>query len=370
MTQTFLDIVSSSETLQERLNRLHDRLLESIPQIDRIACAIYDPSTDLLKTFINSTRKGIPITGYEYNLADSKSLSDLALSREQRIIDDIEKSLQPTNKHSAWLREQGYKSSFTVPMYDQGSFIGFLFYDSIKAAAFTPEVQRDLLMFSNIINMALVREFSTIRSINATVHMACSFANLRDFETGTHLERMAKNARIIAKHIANKHQLTDEFIEHVYLFAPFHDIGKIGIPDTVLLKAGSLDDEERKIMQTHVNKGVEMVNKILRDFNLEYSSESAIMKNIVAYHHEYMDGSGYPYHLKGDEIPIEARIITVADILDALVNPRPYKKKWTMNEAIIELQRMAALGKLDLDCVEAVEKNISKISEVIQTYQD
>ncbi len=370
MTKSLLDIASTSETLQERLNRLHDRLLETIPQIDRIGCAIYDPSSDLLKTFINSTRKGVPISGYEYNLADSKSLSNLALSRGQRVIDDIEKSLQPTNKHSAWVLEQGYKSSFTVPMYDQGSFIGFLFYDSVKVAAFTPEVQRDIVLFSNIINMTLVREFSIIRSINATVHMACDFANLRDFETGAHLERMGKNARIIAKHISGKHKLSDEFIEHVYLFAPLHDIGKIGIPDTVLLKPGALDEDERKIMQTHVSKGVEMVKKILHDFNLENSSDSAIMRNIVAYHHECMDGSGYPYHLKGDEIPIEARIITVADILDALVSQRPYKKKWTMDEAITELQRMAAIGKLDPDCVEAVEKNISEISAVMEECQD
>lgn len=370
MTQSLLDIACTSETLQERLSKLHDRLLETIPQIDRIGCAIYDPSTDLLKTFINSTRKGIPISGYEYNLADSKSLSSLALSRKQRVIDDIEKSLQPINKHSTWVLEQGYKSSFTVPMYDQESFVGFLFYDSVKVAAFTSEIQRDLVLFSNIINMTLVREFSTIRSINATVHMARDFANLRDFETGAHLERMAKNARIIAKGISNKHKLSDEFIEHVYLFSPLHDIGKIGIPDTILLKPGALSDDERKIMQTHVNKGAEMVDKILHDFNLKNSSDSIIMKNIVACHHEYMDGSGYPNGLKGDQIPIEGRIITVADILDALVSPRPYKKKWTMGEAVTELQRMVAFGKLDSDCVRAVERNLSEITAVIEEYQD
>lgn len=370
MTQSILDIVSTSETLQERLAKLHDSLLVKIPQIDRIGCAIYDPSTDLLKTFINSTRSGVPISGYEYNLANSKSLSNLALSRSQRVIDDIQQSVQPTNKHSAWVLEQGYKSSFTVPMYDQQAFIGFLFYDSTQTAAFTSEIQRDLVLYSNIINMTLVKEFSTIRSINATVHMARDFANLRDFETGAHLERMAKNSRIIAKHISGKYGLSDEFIEHVYLFAPLHDIGKIGIPDAVLLKPGKLDDDEKRIMQTHVGKGVEIVEKILHDFNLEKSKDSTIMRNIVAYHHEQMDGSGYPYGLKGSAIPIEARIITVADILDALVSTRPYKKKWPMDEAINELKRMSASGKLDADCVEAVEKNIDEIVSVVEDHQD
>lgn len=370
MTQSLLDIVSSSETLQDRLANLHESLLVKIPQIDRIGCAIYDPSTDLLKTFINSTRSGVPISGYEYTLANSRSLSSLALSRKQRVIDDIEKSLQPTNRHSAWVLEQGYKSSFTVPMYDQDAFIGFLFYDSTRPAAFTSEVQRDLVLYSNIVNMTLVREFSTIRSINATVHMARDFANLRDFETGAHLERMAKNSRIIARQLSGKHGLSDEFIEYVYLFAPLHDIGKIGIPDAVLLKPGKLDEEEKRIMQTHVAKGVEMVEKILHDFNLEKSKDSSIMRNIVAYHHEQMDGSGYPYGLKGDQIPVEARIITVADILDALVSARPYKRKWPMHEAVDELKRMAASGKLDGDCVDAVERNLEEIGRVVEEHQD
>jgi HD-GYP domain-containing protein (c-di-GMP phosphodiesterase class II) len=177
-------------------------------------------------------------------------------------------------------------------------------------------------------------------------------------------------SRIIARHIAGKYGLNDEFIEYVYLFSPLHDIGKIGIPDAVLLKPGKLDADETVIMRTHVKKGVEMVDKILQDFNLKQSKDSAIMKNIVAYHHELMDGSGYPYGLKGDAIPVEARIITVADILDALVSIRPYKKKWSMDEAVNELKRMATSGKLDPDCVEAVEKNLAEISQVVDDHQD
>ena len=94
------------------------------------------------------------------------------------------------------------------------------------------------------------------------------------------------------------------------------------------------------------------------------------MKNIVAYHHELMDGSGYPYGLKGEAIPVEARIITVADILDALVSIRPYKNSWSMDKAVNELKRMATSGKLDPDCVEAVEKNLTEISQVVEDHQD
>ena len=115
---------------------------------------------------------------------------------------------------------------------------------------------------------------------------------------------MAHYARLIARDLQQSHGLSDEFIEHLYLFAPLHDIGKIGIPDSVLLKPG---------------------------------------------HHECLDGTGYPLGLKGEAISIEARIIAVADVLDALISGRPYKQPWTIEAAIDELDRLVASGKFDAD---------------------
>lgn len=360
----------SDSSLNDRLSILHDRILAAIPVVDRIAVAIYEASEDKLKTFINSTRKGEAINSYDFKLSDSPSLHKLAMSGEPRVINEIQQAIKSNSTHSRWLLKQGYRSSFTLPIYDDGGFIGFVFYDSMAQSAFSQEIQRDLSLYSSLINMSISSEFAAVRSIVASAKIASDFAHLRDFETGSHLGRMARYSRIIAKAIAPAYQLTDEFVEHVLLFAPIHDIGKIGIPDSVLLKQGKLDENERKIMESHVMKGYEIVKKILGDFALEHLPDSKIMINIVKFHHEFLDGSGYPHGLIGDQIPLEAKIVTVADIFDALTSKRPYKRVWTTHEAFDELNRMVVAGQLDADCVTALALNTEEIDSIRERYQD
>ncbi|MEY4761139.1 MAG: hypothetical protein RLZZ200_995 [Pseudomonadota bacterium] len=344
----------AQSSLSERLRQLHADILETVPTVSRIGCALYDPASDLLKTFINSTRSGVALAQYEYHLADSQSLKTLAETGGFRVIDDIAASFRGTTAHTQWLHEQAYRSSFTAPMYHNGTVLGFVFFDSLEPAAFTERAQRDLLMSVNLINMTISAEFSAVRSILASAKVARDFSDLRDFETGAHLERMANYSRLIARGVAGKRGLDDEFVEQVFLFAPLHDIGKIGIPDRILLKPGRLDEQERVVMNTHVEKGIEIIEKIIGDFELSRMPGATVMRNIVLAHHEYLDGSGYPYGLKGDLIPIEARIVTVADILDALLSVRPYKQGWNMEDACAELRKMAGQGKLDADCVAVV----------------
>lgn len=359
-----------SSTLNEKLSSLHDSLLERFDCVDRIAVTIYDEKEDTLKTFINSTRTGEAIARYEYHLSDSLSLSRLAKEGVYRVIDDIPGSIEPSSKHSEWLLKQGYHSSFTFPLYDSGNFLGMVFFDSVRPAAFTSKVQRDLLMYTNLINMIISEEMAAVRSVVTSAKVAQEISRMRDFETGAHLERMSRFARIIALELAASHNLTDEFIEHVYLFAPLHDIGKIGIPDKILLKPGKLEEEELNIMRGHVNKGVELIEKILGDFGFAHLPDSKILKNIVACHHEFLDGSGYPNGLRGDEIPIEARIVTVSDIYDALTSIRPYKKAWDANAALNELAAMVSKGKLDYECVEAVKKRLPELVQITVKYTD
>ena len=157
-----------------------------------------------------------------------------------------------------------------------------------------------------------------------------SMANLaeeRDPETGNHLHRIRRYSKIIAETMLQAdnppEEITPFFIDNIVLTSPLHDIGKIGIPDFVLLKPGRLDDREFEIMKTHATIGYQALNKALLKYpGTEYLGMSA---EIAESHHEKFDGSGYPHGKKGTEIPLSARIVALADVYDALVNKRIYK---------------------------------------------
>jgi HD-GYP domain-containing protein (c-di-GMP phosphodiesterase class II) len=366
----FSQLLYTDSSLSQRLGRLHESMLEKVPAIERIACALHDPQTGELKTFINSNRSGEPITAYHFKIADSPSLSRIMNSGEPRVIDEIQQSVTANAEHSRWLLSQGYRSSYTVPMFDSAGFMGLIFFDSLQAHAFTETMQRDLLVYSTLINLTVSSEIAAINSIIASAHVARDFANLRDFETGAHLERMAQFSEIIARNVASVYGLSDESIHHIRLFAPLHDIGKIGIPDSILLKPGALDLHERDIMKSHVTLGAGMIDTIIADFTLALMPDSKLMRNIVACHHEFMDGSGYPAGLSGDAVPVEARIVTVSDIFDALTSKRPYKAAWSIADAAAELRKMSAAGKLDSVCVDALLQDPEKLSHIIEKYQD
>lgn len=365
-----LQLFQGEGSVNQRLAALHDRVLQTMPSISRIACALYEQPNDLLKTFINSTREGQALHGYEAKLSDCGDLKQLASNGSYRVIDEIALQVYRGNQHSDWLLSQPYRSSFTVPMYDNGGFLGFIFFDSTQPGYFDARVQRDLLLYCNLINMALSAELSAVRAVLVSAQVAREFVDLRDFETGAHLERMAQYARLIAKGVAVDYQLSDETIEHIYLFAPLHDIGKIGIPDHILLKQGPLTSDERVVMQTHVEKGEQLMQKVIGDFGLHHLPDSEIMRHIVACHHEFLDGSGYPRGLRGDQIPTEARIVTVADIFDALTSQRPYKQPWSVEAALQELRSMADLGKLDRLCVEALAGQLATAQWIARHYVD
>ena len=357
-------------SLSERLGALHVHLRRVAPAIDRMACALYDPEMDLLKTFVNSMVAGEPLKTYQYKLSDSPSLMALKAEGKSRIIDDIPQTLTSKNAHTSWLKGMGYRSSYTLPIYHQGIFEGFLFFDSCTPAAFTPEVVAKLEVYVNFIMLMIAHEITTVQALVGSVRVARDFTNLRDEETGAHLDRMSRICRLIARGLAKSHQLSDEFIEQLFLFAPMHDIGKVGIPDVVLRKPGSFTPEERKVMESHVELGNGMIDRLIEDFNLGTVAGVDILRNLVAGHHEFLDGSGYPKGAGQDEIPLEARIVTVADIFDALTSRRVYKEAWTMEEALDSMDKMAAEGKLDADCLAVLRAKKNEVEQIIERFSE
>ena len=215
----------------------------------------------------------------------------------------------------------------------------------------------------------IVSELQLSRTLTAAVTTTAQLTNLRDAETGSHLDRMSRLARLIARALASRYDLDDTYIEHLFTFAPLHDIGKIGIPDSVLLKPGRLDAEELEVMRTHSRKGREVIDDMLKNFGLEGLEYGDVLRNIAEHHHEAVDGSGYPGSLRGETIPLEARIVAVADVFDALTSRRPYKEPWTNEQAFEFLNAMAG-EKFDAQCVRALMDNRLEVERIQRQFRE
>lgn len=191
-----------------------------------------------------------------------------------------------------------------------------------------------------------------------TVLRLSKAADSRDPETGAHIMRMANYSRVIAEQLG----LSEREQQLVLEAAPMHDLGKVGIPDHILLKPGKLSEDEFTIMKRHTTLGYEILA----------GSESEMLQvgaQIALAHHEKYDGSGYPNGLVGEEIPLYARIVAVADVFDALTSERPYKAAWDIERAVA-LLREGAGKHFDPKCVAAFLSNWPAILDIRNRYKE
>ena len=200
-------------------------------------------------------------------------------------------------------------------------------------------------------------EAITAREHEAIVRLARA-AEFRDWETGAHIIRVARYARLIGRHLG----LPPARQDALFRAAPMHDVGKIGVPDYILLKPSGLDDAEFNIMKQHTVVG----HRILAGSSSELLQMAA---DIALTHHERFDGTGYPAGLAGEAIPQCGRIVAVADTFDALMSERPYKSEWPIGLAT-EYLRQNAATRFDPDCVDAFLAALDEIAEIRALYPD
>lgn len=362
-----INVSTDTASTREKVQGIHDSLKDDYPGISRISVAVYEQRTDRLKTFVHSTDGAVPFLHYDARLRDVPSLALLAEHHAARVIDDFAREM-PLGPHIRTLAAAGYRSSYAMPFYDNGSLFGFLFYDSREPNYFSASTVRHLSIYSHLIALLVLSALAPARVLRSALDVAREFSHYRDRETGAHLDRMARYSRLIAETLSKQDGLDDEFVEFVFLFAPLHDVGKIAVPDTILLKPGKLSPEEFEQMKAHVASGVELVEKITQSFSLGGTQRVEILRNIVRYHHEWFDGSGYLDGRAGEEIPIEARIVGVADVFDALTTTRPYKRAWSNSEAFALLHRHAG-RQFDGRCVQALTANPKEIDMIQKVFR-
>jgi putative two-component system response regulator len=211
----------------------------------------------------------------------------------------------------------------------------------------------------------------SLETRDVAIFALARLAESRDPETGAHLERVRTYARIIARHLAKQpafqSEVTGEFVRLIYLTSPLHDIGKVGIPDSVLLKPGRLSDREFEIMKTHTTIGADTLNAAVQQF-----PDVAFLRmgrDIALTHHERYDGSGYPGRMLGNQIPLSGRIVALADVYDALTSKRVYKQAFA-HEVSRGLLVDEAGKHFDPRIVEAFVANEDEFSAVRERFAE
>jgi len=190
------------------------------------------------------------------------------------------------------------------------------------------------------------------------IHHLGRAVEFKDNETGAHVIRMSHYARMLAQAYGGN----EEWVNFIFQAAPMHDVGKIGISDAILLKPGKLTPEEWETMKLHTVYGGEILAE-------DDDPMLQIAKTIALTHHEKWDGSGYPNGLKGEEIPLEGRIVAIADVLDALMSKRPYKEAWTLEDSLAYIEENSGTH-FDPDLVPILKTLHSQIESIRQQYPD
>ncbi len=317
--------------------------------------------------------KGIPdkFRGAKWPIKET-SLWELIKTGKPRIINDLEEYCEnkPLTLYNKAILEAGIRASITLPLNVSGEPVGVIFFSSAKKNVYRPEHINLLRTLANSIAISLSQNIYVSDIIYSSILALAKLAETRDGSTGEHMNRMASYARLIAELLYENHLYTDEinheYIERIERYSPLHDIGKVGIPDNILLKPGKLTEEEYDKMKLHTMYGAE----VLKQAEMSTRDNKGLFHmgvEIVEGHHEKWDGSGYPRGISGTDIPLSARIVAVADVFDALTSVRPYKQALTF-DASLDIILQGRGSHFDPVIVDIFVSNCDRVAKIYKKF--
>lgn len=367
--KAFKDLINQTYHMDDIIDMLFDRLNKTI-HVDRVGIAFIDYRRGyIIAEYGVASYETLHLgPGYEVPIGKT-SLKKLINNHEGLINNDVQayKEKNPKSRTLELIINEGIQSNMIIPLVTNNVVFGFIFVSSKEKNHFEEEDLRFISKIIYEISGALNRAY-LLKIVLAK--MTTTFAKLvdrKDNETGDHILRMVSYSVIIAEGIRkmnlSTHPMDRKTILEIERHASVHDIGKVGIPDNILKKPGKLSSEEWEIMKNHVTIGGEIFSELRSDFGMFETSIYQVAEQIAKFHHEKFDGSGYPYKLRGAEIPLVARIVALADVFDALTSERVYKKAFTFEKALEIIDE--STGKhFDPVVVEAFYNELDEIRKV------
>lgn len=349
-------------------------LLDTKVPCDRLSIAFLDTHGILLAEAVASDLPQVCLEpGFTEHISQT-SLGRLVQQKHPRIINDLEEHQKERGKSRAndLLLKEGIRSSITVPLFFEQRCVGFLFASSTRKGVYQEHHAHHVRKVAYTVKQQLYYSFVLQQVIAEASRAFVKLTEKKDNETSLHILRMAQYSYLIAKQlkIMGSYQVSPRFMRELLWFAPLHDIGKIGVPDAVLLKPGRLDPSEWGVMETHVSIGEDVLLSMQRGIGKaldEVILDTAI--DIIGSHHEKWDGSGYPRGLQGESIPLAGRIVAVADVFDALTSKRPYKDAYGVEEAL-EIIHQGRGSHFDPVILDAFDSALPEILEIYEHHKE
>lgn len=359
-----ISLLNQGLDIEEIFDKI-DISLKSVIPFNSITLVSLDHDEKSFQVKLSHSDKVLPAkSGFRLKL-DETVFHNILRAKDVIIANDIDTFISKLNlpEETREIISKETSSAVIMPLFIENSIKGFLLFLSEEPEPYNEEHLRFLKLIAGQISLSIqrgdltsqlemhtkhlehivkVRTHELLKTQKTTIFALSKLAETRDSETGEHLERMRNYCVLLAqimKYSGEYESITSEFMRNIYDSCILHDIGKVGIPDVILLKPTALNHEEFEIIKTHTVIGYNALNDASK--TLGDNSFLDMAKDIALYHHERWDGLGYPEGRHGENIPIVARIVTIGDVYDALTSKRPYKEA-IPHEETVEIMRQEA----------------------------